>query len=53
MTVRPRTRSSGLYAQGQQGLDLATLPSILGHNSIRIGQRYVHMDEHKRAAIER
>ena len=35
----------------QAGDDLATLAAILGHNSIRIVQKYVHpTSEHKRAA---
>jgi len=38
----------------QQGIDLATIASILGHNSIRMVQRYVHITaDHKRAAMER
>jgi site-specific recombinase XerD len=36
----------------QAGVDLATLAAILGHNSIRIVQRYIHpMAEHQRAAM--
>jgi hypothetical protein len=32
----------------QEGIDLATLAKILGHDSIRIVERYVHpADEHK------
>ena len=38
----------------QAGVDLATLAAILGHNSIRIVQKYVHPTaEHKRAAMLR
>ena len=38
----------------QAGVDLATLAAILGHNSIRIVQKYVHPTaEHKRAAMAR
>ncbi len=38
----------------QAGVDLATLAAILGHNSMRIVQRYVHPTaEHKRAAMLR
>jgi site-specific recombinase XerD len=38
----------------QAGVDLATLAAILGHNSIRIVQKYVHPTaEHKRAAMEK
>jgi site-specific recombinase XerD len=38
----------------QAGIDLATLAAILGHNSIRIVQRYVHPTaEHKKAAMLR
>jgi site-specific recombinase XerD len=38
----------------QAGIDLATLAAILGHNSIRIVQRYVHPTaEHKKAAMSR
>jgi hypothetical protein len=36
------------------GVDLATLAAILGHSSIRIGQRYVHPTaEHQRSAMAR
>jgi integrase len=36
----------------QVGVDLATLAAILGHNSIRIVERYVHpVAEHKRMAM--
>ena len=38
----------------QAGVDLATLAAILGHNSIRIVQKYVHPTaEHKKAAMAR
>jgi len=38
----------------QAGIDLATLAAILGHNSIRIVQRYVHpAAEHKQNAMRR
>jgi integrase len=38
----------------QAGIDLATLAAILGHNSIRIVQRYVHPTaEHKQSAMRR
>jgi integrase len=38
----------------QAGIDLATIAAILGHNSIRIVQRYVHPTaEHKRDAMMR
>jgi len=38
----------------QEGIDLATLAKILGHNSIRIVERYVHpTDEHKKNAMLR
>lgn len=38
----------------QAGIDLATLAAILGHNSIRIVQKYVHPTaEHKKAAMMR
>jgi|ERR1700677_1119534 hypothetical protein len=37
-----------------EGIDLATLADILGHNSIRIVERYVHpTDEHKKSAMVR
>jgi hypothetical protein len=37
-----------------EGIDLATLAKILGHNSIRIVERYVHpTDEHKKSAMVR
>jgi|SRR5579859_3358173 len=36
----------------QQGIDLATLAAILGHNSLRIVQKYIHPTaEHKRTAM--
>jgi integrase len=36
----------------EAGVDLATIAAILGHNSIRIMERYVHPTaEHKRAAM--
>jgi len=36
----------------QAGVDLATLASILGHNSIRVVQKYVHPTaDHKKAAM--
>jgi site-specific recombinase XerD len=38
----------------QEGIDLATLAKILGHNSIHIVERYVHpTDEHKKSAMVR
>ena len=38
----------------EEGIDLATLAKILGHNSIRIVERYVHpTDEHKKRAMVR
>jgi len=38
----------------EEGIDLATLAKILGHNSIRIVERYVHpTDEHKKSAMVR
>jgi integrase len=38
----------------QEGIDLATLAKILGHNSIRIVERYVHpTDEHRKSAMLR
>jgi site-specific recombinase XerD len=38
----------------EEGIDLATLAKILGHNSIRIVERYVHpTDEHKKSAMAR
>jgi integrase len=38
----------------QAGIDLATLASILGHSSIRMVERYVHITaEHKRKAMHR
>jgi integrase len=38
----------------QAGIDLATLAAILGHNSIRIVQRYVHPTaDHKQQAMRR
>src|SRR5437588_5447492 len=36
----------------QRGIDLATLAAILGHSSIRIVQKYVHVQaEHQKAAM--
>jgi site-specific recombinase XerD len=38
----------------EEGIDLATLAKILGHNSIRIVERYVHPTaEHKKSAMLR
>lgn len=38
----------------EAGIDLATLAAILGHNSIRMVQKYVHITaQHKRAAMVR
>jgi hypothetical protein len=38
----------------EEGIDLATLAKILGHNSIRLVERYVHpTDDHKRGAMVR
>jgi site-specific recombinase XerD len=38
----------------QAGIDLATLAAILGHNSLRVVQKYVHPTaEHKRSAMAR
>jgi site-specific recombinase XerD len=38
----------------QAGIDLATLAAILGHSSIRIVERYVHITaEHRRQAMKR
>jgi integrase len=38
----------------EEGIDLATLAKILGHNSIRIVERYVHpTDEHRKSARRR
>ncbi len=37
----------------QAGVDLATLAALLGHNSLRIVQKYVHPTaDHKRKAME-
>ena len=38
----------------QAGVDLGTLAAILGHNSLRIVQKYIHPTaEHKRTAMQR
>jgi hypothetical protein len=38
----------------EEGIDLATLAKTLGHNPIRIVERYVHpTDEHKKSAMVR
>lgn len=38
----------------QSGVDLATVAAILGHNSLRIVQRYLHPTaEHKKSAMQR
>jgi integrase len=38
----------------EEGIHLATLAKILGHNSIRIVERYIHpTDEHKKSAMVR
>ena len=38
----------------EEGIDLATRAKILGHNSIRIVERYVHpTDEHRKSAMLR
>lgn len=38
----------------EEGIDLATLAKILGHNSIRIVDRYIHpTDEHMKSAMVR
>jgi integrase len=38
----------------EEGIDLATLAKILGHNSIRIVERYVHpTEEHRKSAMLR
>lgn len=38
----------------QHGVDLATLAAILGHNGLRVVQKYVHPTaEHKKIAMER
>jgi integrase len=43
---------AGTHAQ--EGIDLATLAKILGHNSIRIVERYGHpTDEHRKSAMLR
>ena len=38
----------------QNGVDLGTLAAILGHNSLRVVQKYIHPGAaHKKAAMER
>jgi hypothetical protein len=42
------------HAWPRRGVDLATLAKILGHNSIRVVDPYVHpTDEHKKSAMVR
>ncbi|HWR14123.1 MAG TPA: tyrosine-type recombinase/integrase [Terriglobales bacterium] len=39
---------------GESGVDLATIAAILGHNSLRVVQKYLHPTAtHKKAAMER
>ena len=47
-------RHSFATRMAQAGVDLATLAAILGHSSIRIVERYVHITaEHRRQAMRR
>jgi integrase len=47
-------RHSFATGMAQAGIDLATLAAILGHNSIRLVQKYVHPTaEHKKSAMDR
>jgi site-specific recombinase XerD len=48
------SRAASSRSQVEEGIDLATLAKILGHNSIRIVERYVHPTaEHTKSAMLR